>query len=1091
MATELGTAYVSIVAETSKLEAGIVAALQGGGKQADLVGKDIGKRISASAAKAMKDGWRPDQDIMAGIPDTKLDRIGARIGQVIGKGMVANMRAREAGAQFANSFGEGAGSIGIGKVISGWRKELSGGGASHAMGFLAGKTMSIGLTAGLAAGAAGVGLAFAGITSALTAGFGRLEKIDAATVKLNQMNKIAGDLGKPLVDVKKTITSVTDLFTGTRFSLDEAFSTATNAIGSGVTDINKYLTTVADAAEYGGTSLSDMGDVFQKVVNKGYVTGELLSQLDTRLPATSWVQEAVGATGKDFDKMVADGNISLDMLQNAFEAHASGFARAGANTLSGAVEQMHTAIARVGADFLSAIFGGPSGDPTQGIKDAINRITGYLNQLDDWINAHRDDIRTFFDAAKDAAGELFKVLGNVSKILTEHPGLIKAVFIAFAAFETLKFVSLIASLGTISGLLATMAANPVTLAILAIAGAGAAGGLAFEKTMNDLGGDDTPAGRNAKNQLFSPGFGIPGAVNAFAVDSPSIFGGPGAQRERRGADAIDPTGLLSQTLPQNITPTVDTGPALSALGALRDGQKEPIVIPADSDTAPASGTTGAWRTDEAGNPVVIPVDADTSSASASMAAFIDKWSSAIISPQVVVPGQVTTGSTGKPLTLPDLLGIPRKAMGGGISGPGSGTSDSIPALLSNGEHVLTAKDVAKMGGQSGVYRFRKMLHKFDGGGSVDNFIGPGSEGGDIPPRAGDLEASIAEHNYERMWPYFYFQSIERGANMKNDGPLNHAEYGLNSDFANISSTKAMYLLSLKSQQALQYYTKHGLPIGFSGGYQHYASGGAVGDSVLKDMRTKGAIPAAAGSTAKAGTSGVASMIGMGGEIINGIIDQAASAVSSAASAAAMAGSMGAAGPEGGQAAGAAAQFAIGLASNTAKRGVKYGFDLLGIGADSLLQQLTPFGQPRWLNQDYTGFMPKEQITGALGNLMTGGANQAAGTVDPNTTEHGAAAGAQPGAAPGPLESLGQSIFDGFSKALPSGAIEPVAPTPMVGDANSFLSTELAAPSSPPPPGQQPIFKVDNIYTQDVDSLGRELNKQGRLAQMQYTNRPGP
>jgi hypothetical protein len=144
-----------------------------------------------------------------------------------------------------------------------------------------------------------------------------------------------------------------------------------------------------------------------------------------------------------------------------------------------------------------------------------------------------------------------------------------------------------------------------------------------------------------------------------------------------------------------------------------------------------------------------------------------------------------------------------------------------------------------------------------------------------------------------------------------------------------------------------------------------------------------------------------------------------------------------------------------------------------------------------LNQDYTGFMPKEQITGALGNLMTGGANQAAGTVDPNTLEHGTGAGAQPGAVAGPLEQLGQSVFDGFSKALPSGAIEPVPPTPMVGDANSFLSTQLAAPSSPPPPGQQPIFKVDNIYTQDVDSLGRELNKQGRLAQMQYTNRPGP
>jgi len=263
---------------------------------------------------------------------------------------------------------------------------------------------------------------------------------------------------------------------------------------------------------------------------------------------------------------------------------------------------------------------------------------------------------------------------------------------------------------------------------------------------------------------------------------------------------------------------------------------------------------------------------------------------------------------------------------------------------------------------------------------------------------------------------------------------------------------------------------------------HRASGGSV-------SRTAGAIPAAAGSTAKAGSSAISSFIDMGGEFVNGIIDQAASAVSTAASAAATAGSMGAAGPAGAQGAGAASQFAIGLASNTAKRGVKYGFDLLGIGADSLLQQLTPFGQPRWLNEDYTGFVPQQAISGALKNLMGDGAKKAAGTVDPNTTEHGG--GAEPGAAPGPLENLGQQIFDGFNKVMPSGAIEPVPPTQMaVGDANSFLSTELATPEAAPP-GQQPIFKIDNIYTQDVDSLGRELNKRGRLAQIQYTNRPGP
>jgi SLT domain-containing protein len=248
-------------------------------------------------------------------------------------------------------------------------------------------------------------------------------------------------------------------------------------------------------------------------------------------------------------------------------------------------------------------------------------------------------------------------------------------------------------------------------------------------------------------------------------------------------------------------------------------------------------------------------------------------------------------------------------------------------------------------------------------------------------------------------------------------------------------------------------------------------------SQLQDMRTAGAMPAAAGSSNKAGTSAVSGVINMGADFVNSIIDQAASAASSAASVAAMGASFGAAGPEGGAAAGAAAQTAIGLGTSAAKRGVKYGAQLLGIGADSLLEQLTPFGQPRWLNADYSGFVPQQAITGALGNLMSGGAQQAAdpagSLLNPKTKEHGT----MMGGAPGPIDNL-------------MGNIDPASPNPMISDANSFLSTQPLAAEAPAP-NQPPMFKVDNIYTQDVDSLGRELNKQGRLAQMQYTNRPGP
>lgn len=51
------------------------------------------------------------------------------------------------------------------------------------------------------------------------------------------------------------------------------------------------------------------------------------------------------------------------------------------------------------------------------------------------------------------------------------------------------------------------------------------------------------------------------------------------------------------------------------------------------------------------------------------------------------------------------------ATGGAISGPGSGTSDTAGLFrLSNGEHVLTAAEVARMGGQAAVYDFRRNLN---------------------------------------------------------------------------------------------------------------------------------------------------------------------------------------------------------------------------------------------------------------------------------------------------------------------------------------------------------------------------------------------
>lgn len=81
-----------------------------------------------------------------------------------------------------------------------------------------------------------------------------------------------------------------------------------------------------------------------------------------------------------------------------------------------------------------------------------------------------------------------------------------------------------------------------------------------------------------------------------------------------------------------------------------------------------------------------------------------------------------------------------RAEGGSVVGPGTGTSDSIPAVgpggaayrLSNGEHVLTAREVDLIGGQNAVYAMRAAIRSqqfaFASGGAV----GSGSGGVTAP-----------------------------------------------------------------------------------------------------------------------------------------------------------------------------------------------------------------------------------------------------------------------------------------------------------------------------------------------------------------------
>jgi TP901 family phage tail tape measure protein len=82
-----------------------------------------------------------------------------------------------------------------------------------------------------------------------------------------------------------------------------------------------------------------------------------------------------------------------------------------------------------------------------------------------------------------------------------------------------------------------------------------------------------------------------------------------------------------------------------------------------------------------------------------------------------------------------------RARGGPIDGPGTATSDSIPAWLSKGEHVWSAREVQGAGGHEAVEGMRRRARGYAAGGPVLDFRQTGTEA--FGARPGRFDRNIA------------------------------------------------------------------------------------------------------------------------------------------------------------------------------------------------------------------------------------------------------------------------------------------------------------------------------------------------------------
>lgn len=85
-----------------------------------------------------------------------------------------------------------------------------------------------------------------------------------------------------------------------------------------------------------------------------------------------------------------------------------------------------------------------------------------------------------------------------------------------------------------------------------------------------------------------------------------------------------------------------------------------------------------------------------------------------------------SGMTPADMANKTVFGIQKKAMGGYITGAGTGTSDSIPAMLSNGEYVLRSSAVDRIGIGTLNAMNAGAVPQFSEGGSVGDVVSGGN-----------------------------------------------------------------------------------------------------------------------------------------------------------------------------------------------------------------------------------------------------------------------------------------------------------------------------------------------------------------------------
>lgn len=286
------------------------------------------------------------------------------------------------------------------KVVPGINSALTSaqGGADKAGRGIGGKLAS-GIGSTLKFGAASAGAAAAGIIgTALTQGMKRVVAIDDAK------GKLAG-LGHTAEGVTTIMDSALASVKGTAFGLGDAAGIAASAVAAGIKpgqDLTKYLKLTGDAATIAGSSLSEMGSIFNKVQTSGSAYTDNLNQLaDRGIPIFQWLQDEYKVSADGLKKMVKEGKIDAETFNKVIEKNIGGAALESGKTLRGSFANMKAALGRAGAaviePFLPMMKAG-----LRKVMEFTDKVTPHLKRGAEKVSSGLSDMGKAFMSSGDS-----------------------------------------------------------------------------------------------------------------------------------------------------------------------------------------------------------------------------------------------------------------------------------------------------------------------------------------------------------------------------------------------------------------------------------------------------------------------------------------------------------------------------------------------------------------------------------------------------------------------------------------------------------------------------------------------------------------